>query len=94
MRPVQRLLDFRQQGRRRERLLEEVDLLLQDALLDEVETALATVVTGSADLLPILGVGAPLRHRNRIYNCAVIIHLGRILGVVPKSYPPNSREFN
>jgi NAD+ synthase (glutamine-hydrolysing) len=69
------------------------DLLLQDALLDEVETALAEVVAGSADLLPVLVVGAPLRHRNRVYNCAVVVHRGRVLGVVPKSYPPNYREF-
>ncbi|MET7679611.1 NAD(+) synthase [Streptomyces sp. NPDC005423] len=69
------------------------DLLLQDALLDQVEVALRTVVTGSADLLPVLVVGAPLRHRDRIHNCAVIVHRGRVLGVVPKSYPPNYREF-
>ncbi|MFF3849843.1 NAD(+) synthase [Streptomyces sp. NPDC002328] len=69
------------------------DLLLQDALLDEVEEALRTVVAGSADLLPVLVVGAPLRHRHRIYNCAVIVHRGRILGVAPKSYLPNYREF-
>lgn len=69
------------------------DLLLQDALLDGVEAALQEVVAGSADLLPILVVGAPLHHRNRIYNCAVIVHRGRVLGVVPKSYPPNYREF-
>ncbi|WP_128437351.1 NAD(+) synthase [Streptomyces cyaneus] len=69
------------------------DLLLQDAVLDEVEQALGVVVAGSADLLPVLVVGAPLRHRHRIYNCAVIVHRGRILGVAPKSYPPNYREF-
>lgn len=69
------------------------DLLLQDALLDQVEEALRTVVAGSAELLPVLVVGAPLRHRNRVYNCAVIVHRGRVLGVVPKSYPPNYREF-
>ncbi|WP_405589243.1 NAD(+) synthase [Streptomyces sp. NBC_01092] len=69
------------------------DLLLQDPVLDEVEQALQTVVAGSADLLPVLVVGAPLRHRHRIYNCAVIVHRGRILGVAPKSYPPNYREF-
>ena len=69
------------------------DLLLQDAVLDDVEEALGTVVAGSADLLPVLVVGAPLRHRHRIYNCAVIVHRGRILGVAPKSYPPNYREF-
>src|SRR4051812_32904198 len=68
-------------------------LLLQDAVLDGVETALATVVEGSAGLLPVLVVGAPLRHRHRVYNCAVVVHRGRVLGVVPKSYPPNYREF-
>lgn len=69
------------------------DLLMQDALLDDVEAGLATVVAGSADLLPMLVVGAPLRHRNRVYNCAVVVHRGRILGIAPKSYLPNYREF-
>jgi NAD+ synthase (glutamine-hydrolysing) len=69
------------------------DLLLQDPLLDAVETALAQVVEGSRDLLPVLVVGAPLRHRNRIYNCAVVVHRGRVLGVAPKSYLPTYREF-
>ena len=44
------------------------DILLQDALLDAVEVALGTIVAGSADLLPVLVVGAPLRHRHRVYN--------------------------
>jgi NAD+ synthase (glutamine-hydrolysing) len=69
------------------------DLLLQDALLDGVEAALATVVAGSAELLPVLVVGAPLRHRNRVYNCAVVVHRGKVLGVAPKSYLPTYREF-
>src|SRR3954453_18970455 len=69
------------------------DLVLQDAVLDDVERALATVVEATADLLPLFVIGAPLRHRNRIYNCAVVIHRGAILGVVPKSYPPSYREF-
>ena len=41
----------------------------------------------------MLVVGAPLQHRNRIYNCAVVIHRGRVLGVAPKSYLPTYREF-
>jgi NAD+ synthase (glutamine-hydrolysing) len=69
------------------------DLLMQDVLLDSVVAALATVVEGSAGLLPVLVVGAPLQHRNRIYNCAVVVHRGRILGVAPKSYLPTYREF-
>ncbi|MFI5913001.1 NAD(+) synthase [Dactylosporangium sp. NPDC051541] len=69
------------------------DLLLQDAVLDGVEDGLARVVAGSAELLPVLVVGAPLRHRGRVFNCAVVIHRGRVLGVAPKSYLPNYREF-
>jgi len=69
------------------------DLLLQDAVLDGVEAAVATIVEGSADVLPVLVFGAPLRHRNRVYNCAVVVHRGRLLGVAPKSYLPTYREF-
>jgi NAD+ synthase (glutamine-hydrolysing) len=69
------------------------DLLLQDALLDAVHAALADVVSGSANLLPVLVVGAPLRHGHRIYNTSVVVHRGRVLGVAPKSYLPNYREF-
>ena len=69
------------------------DILLQDALLDAVEDALLDLVVASADLLPVLVVGAPLRYRNRIYNTAVVIHRGRVLGIAPKSYLPTYREF-
>ncbi|MEA2279971.1 MAG: hypothetical protein QOK21_578 [Solirubrobacteraceae bacterium] len=69
------------------------DLLMQDAVLDGVEAALQSVVEGSRDLLPVLVVGAPLQRRNRIYNCALVIHRGRVLGVAPKSYLPTYREF-
>ncbi|MEH3144165.1 MAG: NAD(+) synthase [Methylobacterium frigidaeris] len=69
------------------------DLLLQDTLLDAVEAAVAVLQEGSRDLMPVLVVGAPLRHGNRIYNTAIVLHRGRVLGVVPKSYLPNYREF-
>ena len=69
------------------------DILLQDALLDAVEQALADVVSASTELMPVLVVGAPLRYRHRIYNTAVVVHRGRVLGVVPKSYLPTYREF-
>ena len=69
------------------------DILMQDALLDAVSDALLDIVAASADLLPVLVVGAPLRYRHRIYNVAVVIHRGRVLGVAPKSYLPTYREF-
>ncbi len=69
------------------------DLLLQDALLDAVETAIGRLVEASRDLRPVCIVGAPLRRNQRLYNCAVVFARGRILGVVPKSFLPNYREY-
>src|SRR5580704_5053540 len=69
------------------------DLLLQDVLLGAVEVQIARLVELSRDRMPVLVVGAPLRWRGRLYNCAAVIHRGRLLGVVPKIYLPNYREF-
>ncbi|CAA9339818.1 MAG: NAD synthetase / Glutamine amidotransferase chain of NAD synthetase [uncultured Nocardioidaceae bacterium] len=69
------------------------DLVHQDALLEGVRQALTELVAASADLLPVLVVGAPLLLGNRVYNCAVVVHRGEVLGVAPKSYLPTYREF-
>ncbi len=69
------------------------DLLLQETVLDEVEAALADLVAASAELGTVCVVGAPLRHGNRLLNCAVVLHRGTVLGVAPKSYLPTYREF-
>ena len=69
------------------------DLVHQDALLDGVRGALAELVAASAELRPVLVVGAPLALGSRVYNCAVVVHAGRVLGVAPKSYLPTYREF-
>ncbi len=69
------------------------DLLFQDAVLNEVERQLDRLIAASRDLFPVFAVGAPLRHRGHLYNCGVVIHRGTLLGVVPKVYLPNYREF-
>lgn len=69
------------------------DLHLQDALLAATEAAVARVAAETAALRPLLLVGAALRRNGRVYNCAVAIHRGRILGVVPKTFLPNYREY-
>ena len=69
------------------------DLFHQDALLEGVLDGLQTLVAGSQTLRSILLVGAPLRFEGKLFNCAVVLYHGRILGVVPKSYLPNYREF-
>ncbi|QIS06573.1 NAD(+) synthase [Nocardia brasiliensis] len=69
------------------------DLFHQDALDDAVQAALAEVVAASARLDTVLVVGAPVRAQGRLFNCAIAISAGVILGAVPKSYLPNYREF-
>jgi len=69
------------------------DLFLQEPLLDAVEAAIAKLKAESEKLFPILIVGAPIRVRGILYNCAIVIHRGEVVGIVPKSYLPNYREF-
>src|SRR5215467_718542 len=69
------------------------DLFHQDALLDATRSAIAGLVAESESLSPVLLVGAPLRFDAKLFNCAVVIYRGRVLGIVPKSYLPNYREF-
>ncbi|TAK06439.1 MAG: NAD(+) synthase [Rhizorhabdus sp.] len=69
------------------------DLHLQDAQLDRVESELGAIVAASQRLRPVLLVGAALRRNGRLYNTAVVVSRGHILGVVPKSYLPNYREY-
>jgi NAD+ synthase (glutamine-hydrolysing) len=69
------------------------DLFHQRALLDACLAALGQVVEASRSLPLALVVGAPLRVNHTLFNCAVVIAGGRILGVVPKSYLPNYGEF-
>lgn len=69
------------------------DLFLQDALLKRVEAEIAALCEASKTLKPVLIVGAPVVANGRLYNCAVAISRGRILGVTPKSFLPNYREY-
>lgn len=69
------------------------DLFHQRPLLDGAEAALGKVLAASASLGVIAVVGLPLRVDDRLFNCAAVVHEGRVLGVVPKLYLPNYREF-
>ena len=69
------------------------DLLLQPALLDAADEALARLVRDTRKLPLTMIAGAPLRHAQTLYNCAVVFTQGRILGVVPKTYIPDYTEF-
>ena len=69
------------------------DLFRQQLLLDKSEGALLTLLdfTRKLDIISILGL--PVRIGSLLYNCAVVIQSGTILGVVPKTYLPNYDEF-
>jgi NAD+ synthase (glutamine-hydrolysing) len=69
------------------------DLHMQQSLLGEVREGLDRIIEASRTLRPVLAVGAPLLVGSAIFNCAVIIHRARVLGVVPKSFLPNYREY-
>jgi len=69
------------------------DLFLQDTLLESVQRAITDLCEATADLRPVLVVGAPIRNGLRVYNCAVVVQGGHVLGVAPKSYLPTYREF-
>jgi NAD+ synthase (glutamine-hydrolysing) len=69
------------------------DLFLQEAVLDAVEDGLGEIADATSDLPVVLVVGAPLRKGSRVFNCAVVLHGGEVLGVVPKSMLPTYREF-
>ena len=69
------------------------DQFQQDALLEATTAALQRLLTASLSLTPVLLVGAPLRLEDKLFNCAVVIYRGRVLGLAPKSYLPNYREF-
>ncbi len=69
------------------------DLHLQSTLLTAVREAITKVKEASKSLSPVAVIGAPIQVGPAVHGCAVVIHRGEILGVVPKTYLPNYREF-
>ena len=69
------------------------DLFHQQALLDGAQEALGTVLEATRQMRLMAAVGLPLRVHDLLFNCAAVLHQGRILGVVPKAFLPNYREY-
>jgi NAD+ synthase (glutamine-hydrolysing) len=69
------------------------DLFLDEVLLDGSLQALQSLVQHSRSLAALAFVGLPVRAGHGIYNVAAAVHRGRLLGLVPKSFLPNYREF-
>lgn len=69
------------------------DLFQNTLLLRQAEVALTTIAAATAQLSLVAIVGLPIADGNRLYNCAAVLHGGRILGLVPKTFRPNYGEF-
>ena len=69
------------------------DLFNQKNLLTSAERALGEITRHTKDYDMLVAVGMPIEADNQLFNCAVVFHAGRILGVVPKTFLPNYNEF-
>ena len=69
------------------------DLHMQAALLDEVERQVDVIAEAADEAGLVAVVGAPIRNGDALFNCAVVLGGGAVLGVVPKTYLPNYREY-
>ena len=69
------------------------DLFHQQALIDAAEEGLRRLLVGSRGLPVAALVGLPVALEGQLYNCAALVCQGRLVGVVPKTYLPNYREF-
>src|SRR5919106_502697 len=69
------------------------DLFHQQVLIDAAQEALAALMKQSRNLPLAALVGLPVAVEGLLYNCGALISQGRLIGVVPKTYLPNYREF-
>lgn len=69
------------------------DLFQSDALLQKIDRAIAFIGKNTADIDAFYAFGAPMIYENKLYNCAICMHKGEILGVVAKTYIPEYNEF-
>ena len=69
------------------------DLFLQPVLLDGCLHGIKTLIEASRQLQSVAVIGAPLVHEGKLFNCAVIIQQGDVLGIVPKTSLPTYGEF-
>ncbi|SJZ47479.1 NAD(+) synthase [Garciella nitratireducens] len=69
------------------------DLFFQNTLLQETENAVKALCEFLKDYKIFVVIGAPVQVQGKLYNCAIIINKGKILGIIPKKYLANHNEF-
>lgn len=70
------------------------DLFFQEVLLNSAKKSLEVILNKTQDIKMLIALGMPISIDNQLFNCAVIINSGKILGIVPKTYIPNYGEFS
>ena len=69
------------------------DLFHQQLLIDKAKEALGSIAVKTRDLKSLILIGLPLSFEGKLFNCAAGISNGKILGIIPKTYIPNYKEF-
>ena len=69
------------------------DLFNQKYIITSAESALGEIIKRTKDCDMLVAVGIPVAADNQLFNCAVVFHAGRVLGVIPKTFLPNYNEF-
>jgi NAD+ synthase (glutamine-hydrolysing) len=69
------------------------DLVQQETLLVKAQQGLLDILKVSSGSNMVVAVGIPLPLDQKIFNCAVVLNSGRVLGVIPKTFLPSYREF-
>lgn len=69
------------------------DLFFQDVVIKETQKGILEIADATQGCAPLVVIGAALSRESRIYNCAVVIQNGKILGAVPKTFLPENREY-
>ena len=69
------------------------DLFLQELLLEEAKCQLFSIAEQTAQVDAVIFAGLPLAYKDKLYNTAAVLHRGRVLGIVPKTFLPNYAEF-
>jgi len=69
------------------------DLFFNQLLLEKQNDALYTILTSTQSIDTVVILGMALFYNSRLFNCAIVIQTGDILGIIPKTYLPNKKEF-
>lgn len=69
------------------------DLLIHSSLHDEIKKGIKELKTFTKDNDILVFIGAPISFNNTLYNCALVMQNGKILGAIPKRYIPNYKEY-